>query len=132
MAIEDRQAGVLEMRRGNLYAADCPTRLILNNMMSRWGTLVLVLLLERTHRFSELARSIGGVSEKMLAQTLKALEADGFVLRTVHPTVPPRVEYSLTALGREGAERVRVLTRWIEARAGVVMGHRAKHAKKRA
>ncbi len=125
--VRKKQAAVLEMRQGNLYAADCPTRLILNDMMSRWGALILVLLLDGTHRFSELARRIGGVSEKMLAHSLQALEADGFVLRTVHPTVPPKVEYSLTALGREGAERVRALTRWIEAHVEPVMEHRAKH-----
>ncbi len=63
------------------------------------GSLILILLLEGTHRFSELARGIGGVSEKMLAQSLQALEADGFVVRKVYPTVPPKVEYSLTPLG---------------------------------
>ena len=102
-------------RRGDLYQADCPTRGILDHMTSRWGALVLVLLLERTHRFSELARRIGGVSEKMLSQTLQVLEADGFVLRTVCATVPPNVEYSLTELGRDGAAHVAALTDWVNA-----------------
>jgi DNA-binding HxlR family transcriptional regulator len=81
-------------------------------------------------RFSELAYLIGGVSEKMLAQTLRALEEDGFVLRTVHATKPPKVEYSLTALGREIAERMQELTSYIEANASRVMAHRADAAKR--
>jgi DNA-binding HxlR family transcriptional regulator len=72
------------------------------------------MLLERTHRFSELRRAVGGVSEKMLAQTLDALAHDGLVLRVAHQVVPPHVEYSLTPLGRQAAERLEVLVDWIE------------------
>ncbi len=115
-------------QRGNLFQADCPTRSILNDMTSRWSTLILVILLERTHRFSELARRIGGVSEKMLAQSLQALERDGLVLRTVYPTVPPKVEYSLTKLGREGATRMQALTSWVEANVATVLALREKSA----
>ena len=99
---------------GNLYAADCPSRTILGHIATRWSSLILVMLLEKTHRFSELARRIGGVSERMLAHSLHALEADGFVLRVVYPTKPPKVEYSLTPLGRELAVHVQVLTQWVE------------------
>ena len=77
--------------------------------MSRWGSLVLVLLSERSYRFSELAYLIGGVSEKMFAQTLRRLEMNGFVRREVHATKPPKVEYSLSPLGCELAEHVRPL-----------------------
>ncbi len=91
---------------------------------------MLVVLLERSYRFSELAYLIGGVSEKMLAQTLRALEEDGFVLRTVHATKPPKVEYSLTPFGRELAQRMQALTSYIEANIARVMAHRAKTAKK--
>ena len=83
-------------QKGDLYAADCPSREILDHIATRWSSLILVMLLEKTHRFSELARRIGGVSERMLAHSLHALEADGFVLRVVFPTKPPKVEYSLT------------------------------------
>ena len=83
-------------------------------MTSRWGVLVFIALLSGTHRFSELRRKIGGVSERMLAQTLQWLEADGFVLRVSHPVVPPHVEYSLTPLGREAGEKVQGLADWIE------------------
>ena len=102
--------------RGNLFAAACPSREVLKHVTSRWGVLLLVALMAGTHRFSDLRRKIGGVSEKMLAQTLQWLEADGFVLRVQYPVVPPHVEYSLTPLGEEVALRVRDLADWIEVK----------------
>jgi DNA-binding HxlR family transcriptional regulator len=101
-------------RRGDVYASDCPTRVVLDHVTSRWATLVLGMLLDGTMRFSELRRAIGGVSEKMLAQTLQALERDGLVLREVRPVIPPHVDYSLTELGVQAGEQVRGLCRWIE------------------
>jgi DNA-binding HxlR family transcriptional regulator len=101
-------------RRAQVMAVDCPSRAVLGHITSRWGVLVLVMLLERTHRFSELRRAVAGVSEKMLAQTLEALAYDGLVLRVAHQVVPPHVEYSLTPLGREAAQRLEVLVDWIE------------------
>ena len=86
--------------------------------------MILVMLLERTHRFSELVRRIGGVSERMLAHSLHTLEADGFVLRVVYPTKPPKVEYSLTPLGSEAAAHVEALTRWVEENVSRVVDHR--------
>ena len=112
--------------QGNLYDANCPTRGVLDHVTSRWGSLVLVLLLERTFRFSELARAVGGVSQKMLAQSLQALESDGFVLRTVYPTKPPKVEYSLTPLGPDVALHVQALTSWVEQNVPIILQHRAK------
>ncbi len=100
--------------RGELLAAECPSRAVLGHITSRWGVLVLVVLLDGTHRFSQLRRAIGGVSEKMLAQTLDALAYDGLVLRVAQQVVPPHVEYSLTPLGREAATRLEVLVDWIE------------------
>lgn len=96
-------------------AATCPSRRILNHVTSRWGVLVLLALRAETLRFSGLRRRIGGVSERMLAQTLQRLEADGFVLRHAFDVVPPHVEYSLTPLGQEIALRIKGLTDWIEA-----------------
>ncbi|WP_175407667.1 helix-turn-helix domain-containing protein [Streptomyces sp. TRM64462] len=104
----------------DVNAALCPSRLVLEHVTSRWGVLVLAALLERTHRFSELRRAIGGVSEKMLTQTLQTLERDGFVHRDAHPVIPPRVDYSLTDLGREAAEQVWALARWSERSVGAV------------
>ncbi|MEV6803666.1 helix-turn-helix domain-containing protein [Streptomyces sp. NPDC051132] len=101
--------------------ARCPYRLVLEHVTSRWGVLVLIELLERPYRFSELRRAVGGaagrgVSEKMLAQTLQTLERDGLVHRDAKPVIPPRVDYSLTGLGREAAEQVRALARWTHER----------------
>lgn len=115
-------------RKGNLYDANCPSRIVLDHVTSRWGSLVLLVLLDGTLRFSELARSIGGVSEKMLAQTLQALEADGLLLRTVYPTIPPKVEYSLTRLGGEAATHIKALTNWVEDNVAEVMSIRAKRS----
>ena len=122
----------VRLTKGNLFASDCPTRVILDHVTSRWGSLVLILLLRSSYRFSELAYLIGGVSDKMLAQTLRALEDDGFVLRTVHATKPPKVEYSLTSFGRELAERMQALASHIEENIDRVMTHRARAAKKTA
>jgi DNA-binding HxlR family transcriptional regulator len=102
------------MSRGQLFAEACPSREVLKHVTSRWGVLVLIALLTGTHRFSELRRRIGGVSERMLAQTLHWLEEDGFVSRVSYPVVPPHVEYSLTPLGEEVGARVRDLADWIE------------------
>lgn len=103
-----------QLRRGDLLAVDCPSREVLKHVTSRWGVLVLMTLEGGTHRFSELRRTIGGVSERMLAQTLQWLEGDGLVDRVAYEVVPPHVEYSLTPLGREAAARVRALADWIE------------------
>lgn len=102
------------MRRGEVLATDCPSREILKHVTSQWGVLVLVALMEGTHRFSELRRKIGGVSEKMLAQTLQQLEKDGFIARVSYPVVPPHVEYSLTPLGNGIGRQVEAMTDWIE------------------
>lgn len=102
------------IERGHLFAANCPSREVLKHVTSRWGVLVLIALQKGTLRFSELRRKVGGVSERMLAQTLQWLEEDGLVLRVAYPVVPPHVEYSLTPMGSEAAERVRELADWIE------------------
>src|SRR4051812_17343823 len=83
------------------YDPACPGRVVLNHVTGKWGVLVLVALDGRTLRWGELRRTVEGVSEKMLAQTLRTLEADGFVLRKSMDVIPPHVEYSLTPLGDE-------------------------------
>lgn len=100
----------------DVNARNCPSRVILEHVTSRWGVLVLAALIDGTLRFSELRRTVGGVSEKMLAQTLQTLERDGFVHREAYPVIPPRVDYSLTPLGKEAADQVWGLARWAEAR----------------
>ncbi len=101
-------------QRGNVMAADCPSRAILQHLTSRWGVLVMVALATGPHRFAGLRRAVGGVSERMLSQTLKDLEGDGFVLRTAHAVVPPHVDYELTAMGQQAAVHVVALAGWIE------------------
>lgn len=107
---------------GNVLAADCPSRLILQHVTSRWGTLVLIALSEGTVRFSGLRRAIEGVSERMLAQTLQVLEGDGLILREARAVVPPHVDYSLTPMGREVATRVLALAGWIEGNLAGLVG----------
>ena len=110
----------------------CPQRLVLEHVTSRWGTLVLIQLLDRSYRFSELRRAIGRVSEKMLTQTLQTLERDGLVHRDAKPVIPPRVDYSLTELGREAAEHVYALGVWTEKRLHDVMKARETYDQSRA
>lgn len=116
----------------NVNAANCPSRLVLEHITSRWGVLVLAALLDRSYRFSELRREVRGVSEKMLAQTLQTLERDGFVHREAHPVIPPRVDYSLTEMGVGAARQVWELARWSEAHVGDVIAAREVYDKARA
>ena len=119
-------------RCGDLSEPTCPSRIVLEHLTSRWGVLALIVLLQGTHRFSELRRRIGGVSEKMLAQTLQSLETDGFVVRVALPVIPPHVEYSLSPMGREVAEHISVLTSWIEKSMPRIAKARAHVAAKKA
>lgn len=98
----------------DVMSEKCPSRAVLNHVTSRWGVLVLIALQDGKLRFSALRRRIGGVSERMLAQTLRQLEEDGFILRTAYPEVPPHVDYTLTPLGQGVAQRVHDLAVWIE------------------
>jgi DNA-binding HxlR family transcriptional regulator len=100
---------------GDCFIRSCPSRRILAHVTGRWGPLVLTALREReVLRFSELRARIDGISEKMLAQTLRELEGDQLILRTSRPVVPPYVDYRLTELGAGAAERVEELVRWVE------------------
>jgi DNA-binding HxlR family transcriptional regulator len=98
--------------RGDPYHADCATRRILDRIGDRWTVLVVGVLGDGDARFSELRRRIEGVSQKMLTQTLRGLERDGLVRRTVYPEVPVRVEYALTNAGRTLLEPLRALQKW--------------------
>ncbi|MDV9172368.1 helix-turn-helix domain-containing protein [Streptomyces sp. W16] len=123
MAVSSEVASKDTASKDTAGEAMCPYRLVLEHVTSRWGVLVLIELLDRPYRFSELRRAVGqvkSVSEKMLAQTLQTLERDGLVHRDAKPVIPPRVDYSLTDLGREAAEQVRGLALWTEARMGEV------------
>ncbi|ATF52154.1 winged helix-turn-helix transcriptional regulator [Citrobacter freundii] len=113
-----------QLRDGNLFAEQCPSREVLKHVTSRWGVLILVALRDGTHRFSDLRRKMGGVSEKMLAQSLQALEQDGFINRVSYPVVPPHVEYSLTPLGEQVSDKVAALADWIEMNLPQVLAQR--------
>lgn len=108
----------------NVFAANCSSRRVLDHVTSKWGVLVIVALSESSLRWGGLRRRIEGVSEKMLAQTLRVLEADGFVLRVAQPTIPPRVDYSLTPLGRGLADRLIPLVTWVGDNADEIVGPR--------
>jgi DNA-binding HxlR family transcriptional regulator len=106
-----------------LLTEGCPTRVILDHVTSKWGVLVLLALSDGTHRWGELRRAVDGISEKMLAQTLRILEADGLVDRDARPSIPPHVEYSLTPLGRDLVDRLLPLVEWIARNAdGILSG----------
>lgn len=102
----------------------CPSRQVLAHLTSRWGALVLVALAGKTMRFSQLRRALGNVSERMLAQTLQGLEADGMITRVAHDVVPPHVDYSLTEIGEEAAGLVKGLAEWVERRLPEILAGR--------
>ena len=85
---------------------------VLTIVGDKWTVMIVMVLVERPRRFNDIKRTIGGISQQMLTRTLKALERDGAVSRTVHPTLPPQVEYALTELGRSLAEPLRALGTW--------------------
>jgi len=103
------------MRAPDAYDAECPTRLVLDRIADKWAVLVLGLLADGPARFNALRRQIGGVSQKMLSQTLKALERDGLVHRQAFATVPVTVEYSVTPLGKTLAATLDTIRVWAEA-----------------
>ena len=104
-----------------ILPAACPSRIVLDHVTSKWGVLVLIALSSGTLRWGELRRQVQGISEKMLAQTLRTLEHDGFVHREAQPVIPPRVDYSLTDRGRELAALLLPLMEWIVANAPAIV-----------
>ena len=111
----------------NVFAAECPTRRFLDRVADKWAVLILILLADGTKRFNALKRMIGGVSQKMLSQTLKSLERDGLVSRKVIPTVPVTVEYSITPLGRTLHAAVDPLRIWAETHIAAVEAAQARY-----
>ena len=109
------------------YAAGCPSRQVLDRIGDRWTVLVVGSLSQRPMRFSELSRRIEGISQKMLTQTLRGLERDGLVVRTVHPEVPPRVEYELTRVGATLIEPLDALDAWAREHLPVIEEARAAY-----
>ncbi len=107
------------------FSAACPTRTVLDTIADKWATLVIDLLGQGPRRFGALRRAIGGISQKMLTQTLRSLERDGLVSRRVYPTTPPSVEYALTPLGETLTAPIGALRAWSEANIAQVLAARA-------
>jgi DNA-binding HxlR family transcriptional regulator len=114
------------------FSASCPTREVLDRIGDRWTTLVVCSLEDGPMRFSELGRRIEGISQKMLTQTLRGLERDGLVTRTVHAQVPPRVDYALTDLGHTLTPVLAALDTWARAHIGAISTSRAAYDGERA
>jgi DNA-binding HxlR family transcriptional regulator len=108
----------------DVFLAGCPSRQLLDRLSDKWVTLAMVALKEGPQRYSQLSRTIAGVSQKMLTQTLRTLERDGLVTRTVTPSVPVTVTYQLTDLGRSLQGVVELLKDWAEAHMGQVLAAR--------
>jgi DNA-binding HxlR family transcriptional regulator len=111
----------------DVFSRQCPSRSTLENVTGRWGSLTLGALYEGSLRFNELRRRVDGVSEKMLSQTLHALERDGLVRREAQPTNPPRVDYELTPLGHQVSERLLNLIQFVEGQMSEVLSARERY-----
>jgi DNA-binding HxlR family transcriptional regulator len=114
-------------RRYDAYLASCPARQLLDRISDKWVTLVLTALADGPQRYSDLARRIAGVSQKMLTQTLRSLERDGLVQRTVTPSVPVRVDYELTPLGGSLMPLIASIKEWAETHMDEVAAARTAH-----
>ncbi|MEU1464223.1 helix-turn-helix domain-containing protein [Streptomyces sp. NPDC005706] len=123
----DQQPVIEDDLAFNVFAKACPSRGTLEHVTGRWGGLTLGALQEGPLRFNELRRRVDGVSEKMLSQTLHALERDGLVHREAQPTNPPRVDYELTPLGHQVAERLLALIHCVEGAMDDVLASRAAY-----
>jgi DNA-binding HxlR family transcriptional regulator len=114
------------MSQPNVFDPNCGSRRVLALIADRWTAIVVYALAGGTHRFGELQRVIGGVSQKVLTDTLRRLEQDGLVTRTVYPVVPPKVEYALTPLGQTLTEPLAAICRWSEDHLAEVDAARAQ------
>jgi DNA-binding HxlR family transcriptional regulator len=110
----------------NAFIAECPSRQLLDRLTDKWTTLLLIALADGPQRYSELARTVAGVSQKMLTQTLRNLERDGLITRQVTPSVPVRVDYELTGLGRSLLPVVREVKSWAEHHMPDVLAARSR------
>jgi DNA-binding HxlR family transcriptional regulator len=111
-----------QLARGEVFDASCRSREVLVHLTGKWSVLLLIALRDGTMRFAELRRKVNGVSERMLAKSLQQLDRHHLLVRRSYPVVPPHVEYSLTPLGREAADRIVGLTDWIEENVHALIG----------
>ncbi|MGO1264636.1 MAG: winged helix-turn-helix transcriptional regulator, partial [Brevibacterium aurantiacum] len=111
---------------GDAFDPECPTRIVLDRVGDKWTVLIIGILDEGPKRFSEIRLAIGGITPKVLTSTLRSLVADGLVTREVFAEVPPRVEYTLTDLGRSLQEPVAALRRWAELNVAAISDNRSR------
>jgi DNA-binding HxlR family transcriptional regulator len=108
----------------NVYLAKCPSRTVLETLSNKWSTLVMGALSQGPLRFGQLRRTLDGITQKMLTQTLRTLERDGLISRTVYPTIPPRVEYAHTELGRDAGALFHAIRDWAERHSEAIVSAR--------
>lgn len=121
MKVSAPLVGSRTLLQEKIFTAGCPSRTVLDHVSSKWGVLILVALANGPQRWSELRRRADGISEKMLAQTLKTLEKDGFLRRDAQPVIPPRVDYSLTERGCELVAVLLPLVTWVAEHADEIV-----------
>lgn len=114
-----------------VFTANCPTQQVLETIADKWSVIVIYALSRKTQRYSELQRMIGGVSQKMLTQTLRKLERDGLVERHVYPVVPLKVEYSLTPLGQTLTQLLSAICQWAEVHLDEIEAARTRYDERR-
>jgi DNA-binding HxlR family transcriptional regulator len=115
----------------NVLNPYCPSRQVLEMLANKWTLLVVRTLAQGTRRYSQIQRESGGVTQKMLTQTLRELEENGIVQRVVYPVIPPKVEYSLTPLGESLIEPLNAICRWAEQNFAEIAQARAAYAEKK-
>ncbi|MFE9583241.1 winged helix-turn-helix transcriptional regulator [Nocardia sp. NPDC006044] len=113
MKVGSLAGGSTGATRQSIFDSDCPGRVVLDKLTSRWGVLILTALRDGPMRFHVLRDHIGGISEKMLSQNLRTFTDYGLTDRTVEPTIPPQVTYALTPMGMEVADRLHSLLDWV-------------------
>ncbi|TDE43426.1 transcriptional regulator [Nonomuraea mesophila] len=116
------------MDTGDAFDPNCPTRVVLDRIGDKWSALVLLCLAEGPMRFTRLRSRIGGVTPKVLTQTLRTMEHDGLITREVFAEVPPRVEYALTDLGRSLHDPISAVVAWAETHVAEILRHRERSA----
>ena len=121
-------AGLAGYRQKQFSQEICPIRDVLDRIGDKWSTLLVMTLAERPHRFGELRRAVPDISQRMLTQTLRELQRDGLISRTVHPTTPPSVEYKLTPLGQSLLEPLSHLVNWANAHHAEIRTARSEFA----
>ena len=116
----------MKSTRASVLKPQCPSRIVLDRIADKWTALIIQVLANGTRRYAALQREIGGISQQMLTQTLRSLERDGLVLRKAYPVDPPKVEYSLTRLGRTLIDPLDALCRWSEKHLSELQANRTR------